>query len=140
MGVLNKVMQSILPSNVAASLKILCFTFHVSLYFIHRLSRGWCVLCRLRFCVLSAPYLAFSKCVSFSTGNLSSLVVPAAALGALGYGYMWWKVWNCLPTWILVHSFNSFIGLWLKLYCIFLFYQYVFLIISFKSSKLIFIP
>ncbi|KAG5068033.1 hypothetical protein JHK85_000410 [Glycine max] len=23
--------------------------------------------------------------------NLSSLVVPAAALGALGYGYMWWK-------------------------------------------------
>ncbi|WVZ10857.1 hypothetical protein V8G54_015387 [Vigna mungo] len=24
-------------------------------------------------------------------GNLSSLVVPAAALGALGYGYMWWK-------------------------------------------------
>ncbi|TKY69720.1 hypothetical protein E2542_SST06002 [Spatholobus suberectus] len=24
-------------------------------------------------------------------GNLSSLVVPCAALGALGYGYMWWK-------------------------------------------------
>ncbi|XP_028804605.1 uncharacterized protein LOC114759569 isoform X1 [Neltuma alba] len=24
-------------------------------------------------------------------GNLSSLVVPAATLGALGYGYMWWK-------------------------------------------------
>ncbi|CAK9187298.1 unnamed protein product [Ilex paraguariensis] len=26
-----------------------------------------------------------------SAGNLTSLVVPAAALGALGYGYMWWK-------------------------------------------------
>ncbi|KAI9126318.1 hypothetical protein K1719_002739 [Acacia pycnantha] len=24
-------------------------------------------------------------------GNVSSLVVPAATLGALGYGYMWWK-------------------------------------------------
>ncbi|KAK4263412.1 hypothetical protein QN277_028822 [Acacia crassicarpa] len=24
-------------------------------------------------------------------GNISSLVVPAATLGALGYGYMWWK-------------------------------------------------
>ncbi|KAK6146468.1 hypothetical protein DH2020_020337 [Rehmannia glutinosa] len=26
-----------------------------------------------------------------SQSNLTSLVVPAAALGALGYGYMWWK-------------------------------------------------
>ncbi|XP_031386344.1 uncharacterized protein LOC116199902 [Punica granatum] len=24
-------------------------------------------------------------------GNLTSMVVPAAAVGALGYGYMWWK-------------------------------------------------
>ncbi|KAF4358052.1 hypothetical protein G4B88_009615 [Cannabis sativa] len=24
-------------------------------------------------------------------GNLKSLIVPAAALGAVGYGYMWWK-------------------------------------------------
>ncbi|XP_059633893.1 uncharacterized protein LOC132276478 [Cornus florida] len=24
-------------------------------------------------------------------GNMTSLIVPAAALGALGYGYMWWK-------------------------------------------------
>jgi hypothetical protein len=32
----------------------------------------------------------------FAAGNLSSLVVPAATLGAVGYGYMWWKVWNCL--------------------------------------------
>lgn len=24
-------------------------------------------------------------------GNITSLVMPAAALGALGYGYMWWK-------------------------------------------------
>lgn len=28
-------------------------------------------------------------CVS---ANLQALAVPAAALGALGYGYMWWKV------------------------------------------------
>ncbi|XP_027360349.1 uncharacterized protein LOC113868712 isoform X2 [Abrus precatorius] len=28
---------------------------------------------------------------SGQSSNLSSLVVPAAALGALGYGYMWWK-------------------------------------------------
>ncbi|KAG5521152.1 hypothetical protein RHGRI_033639 [Rhododendron griersonianum] len=26
-----------------------------------------------------------------SGGNVTSLVVPAAAVGALGYGYMWWK-------------------------------------------------
>ncbi|CAL9180760.1 unnamed protein product, partial [Musa hybrid cultivar] len=28
---------------------------------------------------------------SGSAGNMSSLVIPAATLGALGYGYMWWK-------------------------------------------------
>ncbi|KAK4400289.1 hypothetical protein Sango_1135000 [Sesamum angolense] len=28
---------------------------------------------------------------SSGQSNLTSLVVPAAALGALGYGYMWWK-------------------------------------------------
>ncbi|URE44361.1 hypothetical protein MUK42_25732 [Musa troglodytarum] len=28
---------------------------------------------------------------SGSAGNMSSLIVPAATLGALGYGYMWWK-------------------------------------------------
>ncbi|KAI4328392.1 hypothetical protein L6164_020749 [Bauhinia variegata] len=28
---------------------------------------------------------------SGQNGNLPSLVVPAAALGAVGYGYMWWK-------------------------------------------------
>ncbi|TYK12689.1 DUF1664 domain-containing protein [Cucumis melo var. makuwa] len=28
---------------------------------------------------------------SGNIGNLSSLIVPAATLGALGYGYMWWK-------------------------------------------------
>ncbi|CAK9173432.1 unnamed protein product [Ilex paraguariensis] len=26
-----------------------------------------------------------------SSGNMTSLIVPAAAVGALGYGYMWWK-------------------------------------------------
>lgn len=26
-----------------------------------------------------------------SSGNITSMVVPAAALGAVGYGYMWWK-------------------------------------------------
>ncbi|KAI3433070.1 DUF1664 domain-containing protein [Psidium guajava] len=28
---------------------------------------------------------------SSQMGNLTSMVVPAATLGALGYGYMWWK-------------------------------------------------
>lgn len=28
---------------------------------------------------------------SGQNGNITSLIVPAAALGALGYGYMWWK-------------------------------------------------
>ena len=49
----------------------------------------------------------FSDCLcSFLTGNLSSLVVPAAALGALGYGYMWWKVGKLL-AWILAHFLNN---------------------------------
>lgn len=26
------------------------------------------------------------------TGKVTSIIVPAAAVGALGYGYMWWKV------------------------------------------------
>jgi hypothetical protein len=25
--------------------------------------------------------------------GLSGLIVPAATVGAVGYGYMWWKVW-----------------------------------------------
>eukprot|EP00252_Welwitschia_mirabilis_P027917 TRINITY_DN979_c0_g1_i1.p1 TRINITY_DN979_c0_g1~~TRINITY_DN979_c0_g1_i1.p1 ORF type:complete len:326 (-),score=93.00 TRINITY_DN979_c0_g1_i1:358-1335(-) len=29
-----------------------------------------------------------------SSGNLSSLLLPAAAVGAAGYGYMWWKGWS----------------------------------------------
>jgi hypothetical protein len=29
--------------------------------------------------------------VLFATG-ISGLIVPAATVGALGYGYMWWKV------------------------------------------------
>lgn len=28
---------------------------------------------------------------SGNIGNISSLIIPAATLGALGYGYMWWK-------------------------------------------------
>ncbi|KAF5726483.1 hypothetical protein HS088_TW22G00161 [Tripterygium wilfordii] len=31
---------------------------------------------------------------SSSTGNFSSYLVPAAALGAVGYCYMWWKGWS----------------------------------------------
>lgn len=32
----------------------------------------------------------YSSCVS--SGGLSSYIMPAAAVGALGYCYMWWKV------------------------------------------------
>lgn len=38
----------------------------------------------------------------FIIGNLASLVVPAAAAGAVGYGYMWWKV----RTYSILHSFS----------------------------------
>lgn len=31
---------------------------------------------------------------SGQSGNLSSLLMPAAALGAMGYCYMWWKGWS----------------------------------------------
>ncbi|XP_072980311.1 uncharacterized protein [Typha angustifolia] len=31
---------------------------------------------------------------SNSSGNLSSYIVPAAAVGAMGYCYMWWKGWS----------------------------------------------
>lgn len=30
--------------------------------------------------------------LNVDAGNVTSYVVPAAALGAAGYGYMWWKV------------------------------------------------
>lgn len=43
--------------------------------------------------MLTTPLFSF-KCLLFFAGNLQSLVVPAAALGVLGYGYMWWKVRN----------------------------------------------
>lgn len=35
------------------------------------------------------PVTVFSG--SGQAGNVTSLIVPAATLGALGYGYMWWK-------------------------------------------------
>lgn len=77
-------------------------------------------------CILCDPFMhCFSNCLfSFLIGNLSSLVVPAAALGALGYGYMWWKVGNCLHGFL--HTFlNNFISLWLmNFFSLFLLFQY----------------
>ena len=32
------------------------------------------------------------------TGSYASYLVPAAALGAMGYCYMWWKVSFCNPN------------------------------------------
>lgn len=32
-----------------------------------------------------------STCVCVGN-SATSLIIPAATLGALGYGYMWWKV------------------------------------------------
>lgn len=48
---------------------------------------------------------------SFGSGNLTSLVVPAAAVGALGYGYMWWKVTG-YPS----HVFAYYLVLYLFVY------------------------
>lgn len=47
------------------------------------------------------------------TGGFSSYLMPAAALGAMGYCYMWWKVRSILLIqvykffWVDVFSFNQ---------------------------------
>jgi hypothetical protein len=66
----------------------------------------WLLLKMLCFFIHCFLYTFFP----FSAGNLSSLVVPAAAIGVVGYGYMWLKVWNCLDSYCFC---NSFINLWL---------------------------
>lgn len=52
-------------------------------------------------------YKNFNLCVTklyiIKPGKVTSLVVPVAAVGALGYGYMWWKVRNfSFPLYFLV--------------------------------------
>ncbi|XP_077216974.1 golgin family A protein (DUF1664) [Tasmannia lanceolata] len=42
---------------------------------------------------LSRPVTIFNG-NSSSSGNFASYMVPAAALGAMGYCYMWWKGWS----------------------------------------------
>lgn len=42
---------------------------------------------------LSSPVTIFNG-NSASSGSFSSYLVPAAALGAMGYCYMWWKGWS----------------------------------------------
>ncbi|XP_058070780.1 uncharacterized protein LOC131219575 isoform X2 [Magnolia sinica] len=42
---------------------------------------------------LSRPVTIFNG-NSTSNGNLSSYIMPAAAIGAMGYCYMWWKGWS----------------------------------------------
>lgn len=42
---------------------------------------------------LSNPITIFNG-NSASTGNYASYLVPAAAVGAMGYCYMWWKGWS----------------------------------------------
>lgn len=42
---------------------------------------------------------------SSQSGNLSSLVVPVAAVGAMGYCYMWWKGWS-FSDWMYVTKRN----------------------------------
>lgn len=58
----------------------------------------------------------------FSAGNLSSLMVPAAVVGAAGYGYMRFKVWNFLDPCCFC---NRFISLWLTVYFSVITYQYL---------------
>ncbi|KAJ6723775.1 hypothetical protein OIU74_008191 [Salix koriyanagi] len=42
---------------------------------------------------LSSPVTIYNG-NSVSNGNFSSYLVPAAALGAMGYCYIWWKGWS----------------------------------------------
>ncbi|KAL7149865.1 hypothetical protein ABFS83_05G069900 [Erythranthe nasuta] len=50
---------------------------------------------QIRRLAMEVRQLASSKQITVLNGNgesnLASLIVPAAAVGALGYGYMWWK-------------------------------------------------
>ncbi|XP_022140737.1 uncharacterized protein LOC111011327 [Momordica charantia] len=47
----------------------------------------------IRELTLSGPVTVFNG-NSSSSGNYSSYLVPAAAVGAMGYCYMWWKGWS----------------------------------------------
>ncbi|KAL0296365.1 UNVERIFIED_CONTAM: hypothetical protein Sradi_6688600 [Sesamum radiatum] len=54
------------------------------------------IAAQVRRLAMEVRQLASSRQITVLNGssgqsNLTSLVVPAAALGALGYGYMWWK-------------------------------------------------
>ena len=44
---------------------------------------------------------------------MTSLVEPVAAVGALGYGYMWWKVCYCCSTSISCINTSSW---WLEIF------------------------
>ncbi|KAJ6319486.1 hypothetical protein OIU78_014997 [Salix suchowensis] len=46
---------------------------------------------------LSSPVTIYNG-NSVSNGNTSSYLVPAAALGAMGYCYIWWKGWSFLDV------------------------------------------
>ncbi|XP_020204991.1 uncharacterized protein LOC109790284 [Cajanus cajan] len=47
----------------------------------------------IRELTLSQPVTIF-KANSSSTGSFASYLLPAAAIGAMGYCYMWWKEWS----------------------------------------------
>ncbi|KAJ7960306.1 Protein of unknown function (DUF1664) [Quillaja saponaria] len=47
----------------------------------------------IRELTLSKPVTIYNES-SASTGSYASYLVPAAALGAMGYCYMWWKGWS----------------------------------------------
>ncbi|KAK1273280.1 hypothetical protein QJS04_geneDACA008085 [Acorus gramineus] len=53
---------------------------------------------------LSKPVAIFNE-NSESSGSLASYVMPAAAIGAMGYCYMWWKGWS-LPDVMFVTKHN----------------------------------
>ncbi|KAI4385592.1 hypothetical protein MLD38_003599 [Melastoma candidum] len=55
------------------------------------------IAAQVRRLVMEVRQLASSRQItvlngnSTQMGNVTSMVVPAVALGAIGYGYMWWK-------------------------------------------------
>lgn len=43
-------------------------------------------------------YREMLTCFHLNIGSYASYIVPTAALGAMGYCYMWWKVRFCDPN------------------------------------------
>ena len=56
----------------------------------------WITIGAIIYFLLNKTLIGSINCErNVDAGTAQSLVVPAAALGVVGYGYMRWKVWIC---------------------------------------------